>query len=263
MSRVALIHWKTGEAEERADRIRRAGHEVRAYAEHGGDAVRALREVPPEVIVIDLSRLPSHGREAATFLRQQKATRHTPLVFVDGKPDKVRPIRTLLPDAIFTPWSRIRSALKSALRSAPSAPVIPAGMERYAGRPLSKKLGVKEGLAVTLLGAPPGFDETLGPLPAGVRLRRRARGSADLIVLFARSRAVLERRFAPATRCLRAGGSIWLAWPKRASGVATDLTQTDVRRYGLDRSLVDYKICSIDETWSGLRFARRKGATDG
>ena len=132
-------------------------------------------------------------------------------------------------------------------------------MERYAGRPLSKKLGVKEGLAVTLLGAPPGFDETLGPLPAGVRLRRKARGSADLIVLFARSRAVLERRFAPATRCLRAGGSIWLAWPKRASGVATDLTQTDVRRYGLDRSLVDYKICSIDDTWSGLRVRAPKG----
>jgi hypothetical protein len=77
-------------------------------------------------------------------------------------------------------------------------------------------------------------------------------------MLFAKSHAEMRRRFAAAERALAEGGGMWIAWPKKSSGVATDLTQNDVRRYGLDAGLVDYKIAAIDETWSGLLFARRK-----
>lgn len=131
-------------------------------------------------------------------------------------------------------------------------------MAGYSGTPLVKKLGVKAGKTVALLGAPDGFDATLGPLPGGVRVKRQARGPADLILLFAASRADMERRFPAAERSLAEGGGMWIAWPKKASGVATDLTGAVVRSFGLGHGMVDYKICAIDATWSGLLFARRK-----
>jgi len=89
-------------------------------------------------------------------------------------------------------------------------------------------------------------------------VRRHARGGPELALLFARSRADLERRFPAASRAVGEGGSLWIAWPKQASGVKTDLTQAVVRAHGLGEGWVDYKICAIDETWSGLCFARRK-----
>jgi len=128
----------------------------------------------------------------------------------------------------------------------------------YSGTPLPKKLGIKAESTVALLGAPPGFEKTLGRLPDGVRLRHDARGRPDRIVLFVRSTAELARRFPVAARALAPGGGLWIAWPKKASGVETDLTQTHVREFGLGRQFVDYKICAIDDTWSGLQFARRR-----
>ena len=121
-------------------------------------------------------------------------------------------------------------------------------MEAYSGTPLPKKLGVREGAVVALLGA----------LPVGVRLQEQARSRAHLIVLFAKSRAELERRLPAAIRALAEGGRLWVAWPKKASGVAARLTQADVRSVGLGAGLVDYKVCAIDATWSGLCFARRR-----
>ena len=93
---------------------------------------------------------------------------------------------------------------------------------------------------------------------ADVRLQDSTRGEADLILLFAKSRSDLSRRFPAASKSLTDGGGLWICWPKQASGMKTDLNQTQVRRFGLDSKFVDYKICAIDETWSGLKFARRK-----
>ena len=101
------------------------------------------------------------------------------------------------------------------------------------------------------------FEKTLDNLPDGVRLRRDARGRPDRIVLFVKSVKELAKRFPVAARALAPGGGLWIAWPKKASGLETDLTQQHVREYGLDREFVDYKICAIDPTWSGLQFARR------
>ncbi len=258
MARVLLIHWNADEAKERSQRLRSAGHTTRAYSEHGGVGLQKFREKPPDIFVIDLGRLPSHGRAVGTWLRQQKATRHVPIVFVDGAPQKVARVRKDLPDAVYTSWRGIRGALQRAMTKPPTDPVVPDTMAAYSGTKLPKKLGIRTGSVVALLGAPAGFRETLGELPADVTLRRQARGTADLVMLFAKSRADLNRRLATATRTVADRGSLWIAGPKKASGVTSDLDQQLVRKTGLAAGLVDFKICAIDETWSGLRFSRRQ-----
>jgi hypothetical protein len=130
----------------------------------------------------------------------------------------------------------------------------PAG---YSGTPLPRKLGIRAGDRIALLRAPEGFDETLGELPADVSVRRRARGPLDVIVAFARSRAELDRGLAGWHAALTPAGGLWIAWPKRSSGVETDLTDAAVRASGLATGLVDNKVCAIDATWSGLRFVYR------
>jgi len=105
--------------------------------------------------VIDLSRLPSHGRAIATMLRQRKATRSIPIVFVEGDPEKVARIRETLPDAVYARWRNIRSALRAAIEHPPREPAVPGTMDAYSASPLPKKLGIKPGSVVLLLGAPP------------------------------------------------------------------------------------------------------------
>ena len=132
-------------------------------------------------------------------------------------------------------------------------------MAGYSGTPLPKKLGIKEGSTLALVGAPDGFaGSALNPLPDQVELRARARGPLDVIVFFTKSRAELERRFGKLAAALAPAGSLWIAWPKRSSGVATDLTEDVLREVGLPQGLVDTKVCAIDDTWSGLRFVIRK-----
>jgi CheY-like chemotaxis protein len=264
--RILLVHWNAEEAKERAARLRRAGYTVICHTqEGGGEPIRSVRNNPPDAFVIDLSRLPSHGRSAGMWLRQQKPTRGVPIVFVEGDPEKTRATREVLPDAVYTDWRRARGALKLAIES-PTAgpPVVPDTMAGYAGVPLVKKLGIKPACVLALLGAPARFDKTLGKLPEGVRIKHRARGDADVIVLFSRSLADLERRFPAAVKALVLGGRLWIAWPKKSSGVVSDLTQAKVRAHGLAAGVVDYKISAIDETWSGLCFTqRRRGARNG
>jgi hypothetical protein len=128
----------------------------------------------------------------------------------------------------------------------------------YSGTPLVSKLGVKPGTLVGLLGAPEGFGRTMGDPPEGVAVRRRLGGRPfDVIVAFYTRRSELERRLPALTRALDPAGGLWIAWPKRASGVATDVTEDAVRALGLAAGLVDNKICAIDQVWSGLRFVYR------
>jgi hypothetical protein len=127
----------------------------------------------------------------------------------------------------------------------------------YSGTPLPKKLGIRPGARLGLIGAPDGFDATLGPLPEGVRVRATARGPLDVLVAFFVGRAALERRFDALRDALDPAGGLWIAWPKRASGVVTDLTENVVRELGLAAGLVDNKVCAVDEVWSGLRFVYR------
>ncbi len=254
-----VFHWNAEEARERAARLSAAGFDAQFHAgQGGGAALRPFRENPPDAFVIDLSRLPSQGRAVGTFLRQQKGTRHVPIVFVDGDPEKVELTRRLLPDAVYTEWRKIRPALRKAIANPSKTPVVPETMQGYSGTPLPKKLGIKAGSVVALLGAPADFERKLEPLPDNVRVQSKPNAAANLILLFAKSRADLDKKFPAAVRTMAQGGGLWIAWPKKASGVATDLTEPAVRQFGLAAGLVDYKICAIDETWSGLLFARRR-----
>jgi hypothetical protein len=128
----------------------------------------------------------------------------------------------------------------------------------YSGTPLPKKLGIKEEARVALVAAPPGFERELDPLPPGARVSRRLGKRIDVIVFFTKSRRELERRFLALAKALDPAGGLWIAWPKRSSGVDTDLTENGIREVGLPTGLVDNKVCAIDETWSGLRFVIRK-----
>ncbi len=257
MPRVILIHWREAEGAAGAAILAAAGYETACLAPRGGPGLRALRENAPDAFVIDLSRQPSSGCAVAIELRRQKATRFAPIVFAGGAPEKVDRIRKLLPDATYTGWDDMANAMASALANAPVRPAVPSTMELYAGAPLAKKLGVRTGRAVALLDAPEGFERKLEPLPPGVEIRRGARGRAGLVLLFAASMRHLRKRFAAAERLLEHGGGVWIAWPKKASGISTDLGETAVRSFGLAAGFVDYKICAIDETWSGLLFTRR------
>ena len=124
-------------------------------------------------------------------------------------------------------------------------------MAGYSGTPLARKLGVRAGDRLAVLGAPDGF--AVVGLPPGVEVRRQARGLFDVIVSFHSRRADLVRRFPVLLRALGVDGGLWVAWPKRASGQPTDLTEDVVREVALPTGMVDNKVCAIDETWSGLR----------
>jgi hypothetical protein len=127
----------------------------------------------------------------------------------------------------------------------------------YSGTPLARKLGIKDGSAVAFPAAPKGFASMLGELPAGVRVKRRASAPLDVAVAFFTRRAELERRFDSLATAIFPDGGLWIAWPKRAARVPTDITEDGVREVALPRGLVDNKVCAIDETWSGLRVVHR------
>jgi hypothetical protein len=129
-------------------------------------------------------------------------------------------------------------------------------MAGYSGTPLAKKLGIKEGASVAVVGAPAGFS--IDALPDGVVVRARAAGRNDVVVAFHTARAKLGRAVPSLLRALDVDGGLWIAWPKRASGVATDITEDTVREVFLPLGLVDNKVCAIDDTWSGLRVVWRK-----
>jgi hypothetical protein len=132
-------------------------------------------------------------------------------------------------------------------------------MAGYSGTPLPQKLGMKAGHRIALVHAPGNFAVELDP-PGDVTLLDGLRGSTpcDVILLFVRDRKTLARTLARAIRLLKPSGGLWIAWPKKASGVATDMTENVCRELALPEGIVDNKVCAIDTTWSGLRFVWRK-----
>ena len=128
----------------------------------------------------------------------------------------------------------------------------------YSGTPLAKKLGFKPGFVAAYVSAPEGFDALVGELPGDVTVRKQLRGPLDLVVCFVVARRDLEQRLPRLRAALAPAGMLWIAWPKRASGVPTDMTEDVVREVALPTGLVDTKVAAIDETWSGLRLVIRK-----
>jgi hypothetical protein len=130
-------------------------------------------------------------------------------------------------------------------------------MAGYSSTPLAKKLGINEGSRIGLVNAPKDFESELGKLPDKAEFVRRLTNSLDMILFFVLSERELAKDFGRLARKLITNGMLWIAWPKKSSGVATDLSFDVVQRIGLDAGLVDVKICAIDETWSGLKFVYR------
>jgi len=258
MKYIRLIHWNSAEAEVKASMLRAAGYNVINDVLKGPAELRMLREAPPIAVVIDLTRLPSRGREIGIALRHYRSTRFVPLLFVEGEPDKVERIKKVLPDAVYTTWGRIRSSLRDAIAHPPITPKVPASIfDAYSETPLAKKLGIRSNSVAVLIDAPRDFEKTIGALPKGAILRRRPVTRCDLIIWFTATRKGLDQRIMT-VKALLEDGNLWIAWPKKTASIGSDLSQTIVRETGLAAGLVDYKICSIDDQWSGLLFTKRK-----
>jgi hypothetical protein len=131
---------------------------------------------------------------------------------------------------------------------------MPAG---YSGTPLIQKIGIKPGHRIVLRNHPASFLKDLGKLPEGVQSSERLTGKANVVVYFTDRAAMLAKDFSRLATALVPDGMVWIAWPKKASGRATDVTENTVRDLGLECGLVDVKVCAIDETWSGLKFVIR------
>ncbi len=257
MARVHLVHWDPEDARDRLDALASLGHQpVYLPGVTGTPLMRALRASATDAFLIDLSRRPSHGREVAMALRQSPATRRTPIVFAGGEPDAVAKLRLLLPDATFTPWSRIKTAIPRALRRPTATPVVPPDAV-YAGRTLAQKLGLAPREQVAAIGAPDGFAALLGPLPTGTALTAKATPAVNRFIWFVRTQREVEMALGQLVRLVTTQ-VVWLAWPKKASGVTANVDGNVVRDAGLAAGFVDYKVCSIDATWSGLAFKKVK-----
>jgi hypothetical protein len=254
MSRVRLFHWKAAEAAPLADVLRAAGYAVDYQEKVDPGLFRAMRQSLPDAFVIDLSRLPSHGREVATFIRGHKTLRQVPIVFADGAPDKVAAIRALLPDAAYASSAKLRSALREALAHRPAAPVVPAQMmERYAARTTAQKLGIREDSTVAVIDPPGNYATAIGELPSGARLDESPAAPSDVTLWFVRDPAACQQAL-PRMRKLAARTKLWILWQKGGA-----VTQPYLRQSAAQVGLVDYKICSVNHAWSGMLFAPRKG----
>ena len=258
MTRLRLVHWNIEEAREKVQFLQSIGYEV----DHSGLAPQILEDLkknPPSVVVIDLSRLPMQGRDLAICIRHVKAIRNIPIIFVEGDSRKLDQIKTLLPDAVYTTYTRIRNAIKRAVAYPTKMTIVPKSIfEPYKNTPLVKKLGIKSDITIALIKAPRDFLETLGTLPHGVTIRKQPSSQTDLIILFAETQADLRISVLKIAAALTPNGRLWIAWRKKTSETTANLTQAAVRKTGLAMGLVDYKICSIDPIWTALLFAKRK-----
>jgi hypothetical protein len=136
-------------------------------------------------------------------------------------------------------------------------------MAGYSGTPLPKKLGIREKFRVAFVGLPADLKTDLRDSLAGCSVVKDGRGPLDFAMVFAKRQAELKSEFTRLARQLAPAGMLWVSWPKKTSGVATDMNENDVRRIGLEAGLVDVKVCAVSEVWSGLKFVRRVGDREG
>ena len=131
-------------------------------------------------------------------------------------------------------------------------------MSGYSGTPLPEKLGLKPGMILVVIDAPDNYRKLLAPIPSGVNFATRPTGSTKLVHLFARRRTELANQLSILRRKIAEDAAVWVSWPKRASGVATDITEDVIRSIALPLVFVDVKVCAVDETWSGLKLMIRR-----
>ncbi len=257
MRTVRLFHRRPSEAEPLITELREAGYHVIYHPGTQAPSAREIQEAATLAVVIDLSRLPSHGRNVGAWLRGSKTTRQIPLIFVGGEPAKVAAIQKEIPDATYASHARLIGALK---RVKPlKDPVIPKQMmQSDSQRTAAQKLGIREGMRVGLIDPPAEYARVIGTLPEGSVLEEFTeadpRAIGPLTIWFVHDpgefAASLRTR-----RMLASTGRLWIVWRK---GRSDGLNGNFVREVALAVGLVDYKICSLDGVWSGMLFAVKK-----
>lgn len=255
MARIRLLHSKAAEAAPVLNAICKAGHTVEYDEQFSSELLRQWRKDPPDVFVIDLSRLPSHGKEIAIALRQSPATRRKPVVFCQGAKEKAENLRALLPDALYCGLQDLPAALQEAVETKHVDGALPVPMmDRYGGRTLAQKLGIKAGSRIALLQPPPRFEAVLGKLPENAEF---VEADGDVTLCFLHDPDALRQSFSEMRR--HAGKTkLWMLWRKKTAKDHCGITEPAVRETGLSVGLVDYKICSVDKNWSGMLFARKR-----
>ena len=239
-------------------RLADSGYAIDREPVTGPDDLKRLARQPPRAVVIDLDRAPARGRDIALALRQRVATRRIPIVFVASDRTVFGRLRALPLETMHAAPEDVVTAVASALAMPPSGAAPTAlATAGYSGTPLPRKFGIKAGMRVALVKPPDGFAALLDPLPPDVALRMTNRGARDITLWFTRSRRELERGTARMAD-VAGEGRLWICWPKTASRLAADHTGDDVRRVALAVGLVDFKVCAVDEDWSGLAFVRRR-----
>jgi CheY-like chemotaxis protein len=257
--RVRLICWNEELAAERVHQLAGSGFEIDASRLKPSGLIGHFKDKAFAAVLIDLDRLPSHGCEVAVALRQSPKTRHIPVVFAGGEPAKLEKIRATLPDGVFVPWKRAAAAVKKAAAHPPLNPAKPVShMQRYQGSGLVTKLGLRPNTEVAVVAAPEGFEELVGDWPEGISIQPKFTSRSDLGIWFVRSARELSTVAGYLGALLRSGVSAWICYPKQAGRYKVDFTGNDVRSACLEEGLVDYKICSVDADWSGLKFTRKK-----
>jgi len=250
---VRLFHWKAQEAASLVDALEAAGFSVDYQERLSSSSFRRLRESNPAAFVVDLSIRPSHGREVAIALRGHKATRHVPIIFVSGEPEKVENVRRMLPDALYVPGARLIPTLR---RAKPvSNPVVPTQMmDRYAGRTAAQKLGIGKGARVAVVDPPAGYARAIGELPEGAFFEEEDFAGCKPTLWFVHDYAALQAAM-PEIRRAAAHSRLWILWRKGKEG---PLDGGVIRSCANQVGLVDYKVCSVNETWTGMALAVKK-----
>jgi CheY-like chemotaxis protein len=264
--RVRVVHWKDSEAEPLLQACRDCGFEVEYTAKDLPLIARAIRTTMPDALVIDLTRLPSHGRELALAIRSRKYSRSIPIIFVDGAPEKIEAIRQLLPDAVYATRRQLCSKVKAACAKKLVNPVAPPTvMERYGTRTKAQKLGIKEASSVAVITAPRDYLSMLGEMPSGVEFHEfdDAPDRSHPVTLWFIHDPHEYRQGLRHMRSLAGKTKLWVVWPKAKSkatskAASNGLNQNVVRAGGIEVGLVDYKICAVGERWSGMVFAPRR-----
>jgi hypothetical protein len=261
---LRLICWNEADAAGRAGILRRAGYRVIADPpENAGGMIRYFRELAPDAVVIDLDRLPSHGRELGLSLRASKGTSHLRLVFAGGIPAKIELVRAAIPDAIFTPWDNDLAAAIERAIAQPEPPRLPSRELPKETGPgsLERKLDIKPQTHFAIVSINRNDDvwleELLTSVPGGAIRQRRIDAASTLALFPVATRRDLIRAFEHARAALPTKASLWIVHPKQTSPLAADFNQDDVREAGLAHGFVDYKVCAVDKDWSALKFARR------
>jgi hypothetical protein len=245
--RIRLIHWRAAEAAPLQAKLELAGHHVDYVERVGSRLMGHLRDTSPDVIVIDLSRLPSHGRMVAAMIRSSRYAA-IPIVFVHGDPAKVADAFPEIPHALNVDLLLHQLIIVEALAPSPKAKSTIARPDLSTAR----KLGIAAGVAVSVVDAPRGYLQALGPLPDQVELYEVEAPGHPLTLWFVRDLPALEQLL-PQARHWAARTKLWILWRKGGG----ELTQLSLRRACKQFALVDYKICSVDSVWSAMLFTRK------